>query len=400
MSDEQLKQVIHRIAEQDIGDDMNRWNEIYAQLDLPKNHAVRRLSRWAAMLALFFVGLAVTGLTAYAVFQMAQDMGDDGLHAIQNAGLATEIHESQTIDGVTITLERAYADFARVMVWFTIEGLEIPDGAMQNKFVEPTVLYDDGTPFPLSSGKGMGREVIDGTTYYVLTLSHQEPIPNDSMFHLRLAFDQTDYSVFVPAAGGAAPTEVTLNIPEGFAFDFVLSISAPLTLKPMIQAESAGVTLILRQLEIAPSATLSELCADGNLEKEWLLHMTMQFDGTTATTWGGWGIAMPKADSNGVAQCWDVSFAIPYIEKAETVELTAWFSAEIPQGVQEIPEDGKARLAELGIEGQITPIDNGFSVSVTRKPENMTTDIASALMLNSLAPRREGAWVFRVALPE
>src|SRR5919204_5237842 len=79
--------------------------------------------RWArAMLVGALAIFALVGAT-YVALPLLQSLwsGDRGLQHVTQAGLARELDLTQTVDGVTIHVQKGYADANRVAVGYSVE---------------------------------------------------------------------------------------------------------------------------------------------------------------------------------------------------------------------------------------------------------------------------------------
>lgn len=387
---------------------MNRWNEIYAQLDLPQTRAVQRLSRLAAMVALLLLGLTVTGLTAYAVYQLTQE--DEGLIAIEEAGLATEINQALTIDGITLTVDKAFVDSSRMILWLSISGSE-HSGSLLTSFMEPKISYSDGRAFGQNGGLSISYEKVGDVLYYLVTLYHEEPILSDGILPIRLDFLRTDYKTFdfpddldtmtqeqIDMAN-SHEHDTHVQMPEGFRFDFELPVFAPIRLEPKQTIESAGIKMTLQEVLLSSSTTYVVLCHDNSLGHEWELIAKIRIN-EVETNLGSWGIMGDKDAFSKPTLCWQITFLIPYLEKGGTLELNAGFIADLPEGISEIPESGREWLATMGIEGAISRGDGGWGLEIVRKPDDMDEATAYKLIFDALRPTHEAKWIFQLELPE
>ncbi|MBC8100764.1 MAG: hypothetical protein H7Y11_15095, partial [Armatimonadetes bacterium] len=123
MDDKLITQALNEAANQEIPDTMNRWNEIQAKLQqidqttilvVPK--PTRHLSRMMLVAAILLISAGAFAFyqTRYSQFALDIICQEEGFH---------ELGISQTVDGVTATLERAYADTQVVRMVVRIEGL-------------------------------------------------------------------------------------------------------------------------------------------------------------------------------------------------------------------------------------------------------------------------------------
>src|SRR5688572_15539630 len=114
MDKQKFRQILHTITEQEIPDDMNRWNEIKAKAQQAQISARPSRPVRMSMRAVFiFILLFVSAAGGYAYYQLQQQRGLEGA---TDAGLITEVNQSQTLNGVTATVKWAYADGVRAVV--------------------------------------------------------------------------------------------------------------------------------------------------------------------------------------------------------------------------------------------------------------------------------------------
>lgn len=409
MSDEQIKQAMRRIAENDIGDEMNRWDEIYRKLDAPKPRVVRQLSRLAAMVAVMALGLVLTGLSAYAFYRYAQS--DGGLNAVDEAGLAQEVNVSQTIDGITVTVERAYIDSNRFAVWFNLAGFDIPaDSTILSGLYNHEVTYADGRGFAHMVGAGSSSgssEWVDGVMYNILTINHTEPLPADGVFELVFTLKPPTEAPYIIPAGveleGAIPEEYRSDVmlPSSFSFDLSLTASAPIELEPALTVTTNDVAMTLEYVAVAASATVIQVCYDMPTPQDWHPRLTLRFDDGEPVTLSGWGMAGAKETFNDNPRCIRGESPIPYLNPAETltVEVEALLTSR-PENIGPIREAAEAWLAERGIVVEFIIGERGMSLDLIERPEGMSDEELYQLIDESLRERYDGPWVFTVPLTE
>lgn len=110
--DQELRSGLHDLANKEIPDDMNLIPEVQAALrSKPARRSYPILRGAAASIALLL--LSTMTVVATAVF-VQQRGGDPGLQGVDEQGLFTEINAAQTVDGVTVALQRGYADANRI----------------------------------------------------------------------------------------------------------------------------------------------------------------------------------------------------------------------------------------------------------------------------------------------
>jgi hypothetical protein len=187
------------------------------------------------------------------------------------------------VDGVTVTLEWAYADANRVVVGFTVVG---PDG---QRYDSRCVTLTDaaGIIFPGSMGMGVtGQSDIlqvslppgEGAYVYSFDASAVESAPKK--LDMRLMVEAEEFVLF-PAGPDPLPTpddppvetpnsmvvEVQPVYQEGaivgpFTFDFSVSFTPDRIVVGAQTVEVAGVAVTLEEMVITPSEARATLCFD------------------------------------------------------------------------------------------------------------------------------------------
>jgi len=124
----------------------------------------RHRSRWSGLipktrLAWAFLPLIVllVGGAVYGASSLLSELFQKHAPQIEEAGLAQELDLSQTINGITVSLERAYADSNVVLVGFTVSG---PDARYQPEVGE--LFTADGQKLPGMIGVGSRSKEIMG----------------------------------------------------------------------------------------------------------------------------------------------------------------------------------------------------------------------------------------------
>ncbi|HIE38809.1 MAG TPA: DUF4179 domain-containing protein [Anaerolineae bacterium] len=289
MEETQVAQILHEIARQQVPDDVDLWPAIRAQVQ-PR----RPLSLWARLrptTRLGWISLALVlslawGAVAYAVAPVMDRLfqQETGLQHVEQAGLVRELDLSQTVEGVTVTLERAYADANRVVVGFTVSG---PDGQRYDPY-RVTLVGTDGAALPLATGMGMtgssdvlGADLPPGDGAHVLSFDAAAVEGEPAELDLRLVVELERVTLPPDATGpfltSARPPANTpdsavvvdlepLPTPdEGaivgpFIFDFSLPFDPGHTVEVRQTAEAAGVAVRLERVLITPSETRAFLC--------------------------------------------------------------------------------------------------------------------------------------------
>ena len=358
MKEQQVAQILKGIAEDEVPDTLNLWPAIQARLQ------TRQLpSRWRQLMPTTRPGWALVALVlslafGSAVYAVAPAVGrlfqqESGLQHIEQAGLVQELDLSQTVDEVTVTLERAYADANRIVVGFTIKG---PTG--QRYEARHLTLTDaSGAVFPGTVGYGVSGQsdilkvsLPPGEGAHVLAFDAAAVIGVPKELDLRLVMEAEELVLPLDAPGlsptssdsPAEPPEsmvVELQpMPEGatvgpFTFDFSVPFIPGHAIEVQHTVEAAGVAVRLERIVVTPSETRAFLCfdpPDGD-GKEWIPIVTLDAaDESVATVY-----------ETGEEGCYSCDFFVPLCDQRGEWTLTV---TELV-GFDLTPPWGQTRLA-------------------------------------------------------
>ncbi len=307
MKEQQTVQILQEIAEQEIPASLDLWPAIRARVQ-PQ----RRSSRWtqlmpATRLGWAFMALVLClafGAVAYAVVPVVSRLfqQEAGLRHVEQANLVQELNLSQTVDGVTVTLERAYADANRIVVGFTIKA---PNGQRYDAYHHLTLTDMAGTVFSATIGFGVtGQSDIlqvslpPGEGAYVLAFDAAPVQSAPAELDLRLVMELEKF-VLPPAALEPPPTPDSppaeppmvvvlepLPTPEEeaivgpFTFDFSVPFIPGRVAEVNQTVEDAGVAVCLERVVVTPSETRAYLRFDSpGGEAEWIPIAMLQAPG-------------------------------------------------------------------------------------------------------------------------
>jgi hypothetical protein len=301
MKEQQVTQVLQEIAEQEVPASLDLWPAIQARLQ-PQ----RRASRWARWMpatrlgwpGLILGALLLFGGVAYALNPVISQVFGmfPGWQHVEEAHLAQELNLSQTLDGVTVTLERTYADANEILIGYTIKG---PNGRRYDVY-HLTLTDAAGIVFPGMFGSGMtGQSDIlqvslpPGEGVYVLAFDAAAVEGTPPTLHLRLTMELVELVLPpstpelspTPDSPPAEPPDVMVVVleplptpaPEAivgpFTFDFSVPFIPGQTVEVQQTVEAVGVAVRLERVVITPSETRAILCfepPDGG-NKDWTL---------------------------------------------------------------------------------------------------------------------------------
>ena len=218
------------------------WHNAIARINVRKHH-----SRWFGLVpktrlawVLVPVLVLLAGGTVYGASSLISELFQKHAPQIEEAGLAQELDLSQTINGITVSLERAYADSNVVLVGFTVSG---PDARYQPEVDE--LFTADGQNLPGMIGVGTRSKAIMGNLnssamIYTFDTSSLKDVPSE--LSLILEADVADSPIIGESQTMAGP----------FRFEFDVPFHAGKSIDIGQTIEAAGVPVTLQQVVISP----------------------------------------------------------------------------------------------------------------------------------------------------
>jgi hypothetical protein len=282
MNEQHITQSLHDIAQRDV-EKIDLWPAIRQRIQ-PKQ-ATKAHTRfvpttrlgWATIAVMFFLA-ASTGAYATSTIVSQLFRTDGGLEYIDVSGFSHEINMSQTVDGVTVNVERAYADTHRIVVAFTTQST---DG---KRYVVNPILFagTNGTSFrqESASGRNIAPEDMQGSTallpgeggmVYSFFVNGINGSP--SALNVRLVLTATDERSMTLPEEGIGP----------FTFEFSMPFTTGRTVEVDQMQQADGTTATLKRITIAPSGTTAVVCLDSVYKgPDWHLDAQLQLaDGRT-----------------------------------------------------------------------------------------------------------------------
>jgi len=217
------------------------WHNAISQVVTKRNR-----SRWLGLvpktrLAWAFLPLVVLllGGAVYGASSLLGDLFQRHAPQLEEAGLAQELELSQTINGITVSLERAYADSNVALVGFTVSG---PDTRYQAEIGGLSTA--DGQNLFGIIGVGTGSKEIMGNlnssaTIYTFDTSTLKEVSSE--LNLILEVSVADLPMIGESETLAGP----------FVFEFDVPFHAGKSIDISQTVEAAGVPVILEQVTIS-----------------------------------------------------------------------------------------------------------------------------------------------------
>lgn len=358
--------------------------------------------------------LIVLALLLFAPTLYAQN----GTHPLVEAGLATPLNLSQTIDPVTATLDWAYADTQGFTLQVTVTGLtpELQQ-ALTGALTSTARLRDTmGNEFTFQGG-AVGQPDSEGTMVNVFTYYSQAVRQNGEMWEidtdyfnnqyetlpssldLQLELNFVDPNTLYAPEEGASPTATPAVDPIGpFLFDFTVPLPAPVELEPQQTVKVNDLAMTLETLQLTPTQAEARMCIELPDGSDWQPQPSITIDGAEGSYAGG-GVIDVAQFENDERRCFDLRFNALNSDEAETVVVSL---DAIEKSMQEGTEDWlriQDALADEGIEMTVESQGQGVSAEIPNLPEGMTFMDAVKMAREDLGDRISGPWVFEVELP-
>lgn len=217
------------------------WNSAISQVVTKRNR-----SRWFGLvpktrLAWAFLPLVVLllGGAVYGASSLLSELFQRHAPQLEEAGLAQELELSQTINGITVSLERAYADSNVALVGFTVNG---PDKRYQAEISGLSTA--DGQNLSGMIGVGTGSKEIMGNlnssaTIYTFDTSTLKNVSSE--LNLILEVSVADLPMVGESKALAGP----------FRFEFDVPFHAGKSIDVGQTVGSSGIPVMLEQVTIS-----------------------------------------------------------------------------------------------------------------------------------------------------
>lgn len=416
MNDHELKQTLHQIAEKDIPD-MDKLPDIRRAIlrgqkstQYP-NVQLMRVLRLVAILVILLLSSVMALAVAGAL------LTDRGLQEVENRGLVETLNLSQTIDDITVTIERGYADDNRVALWFRVDGLDIPEGyeLWGIPFIVGMPIADNpevtspNNPNALSYTRmnwddesGAGIAFID-TQRQLRYAINEEDIAFEFQVRLESFFNQPLY--LVPEGTryfrDEIPEEYLYEIPSNavFSFDIVLPINQGLRIEPEnVDVTVDGITVDIHYLRVAPSNIEVLLCYQSPDTRDWSPNEFTMTVGDEIYEMGGaiTGISVPPSPD--MFRCVTRVFAVPYDGTQDNLTFTVnGMRALKSDDVDTLFAEANANLAEYGIVVEHSPYRQYHFLELP--PEDMLWEEVQALVDAELFEIYDANWTIEIPIP-
>lgn len=413
MNDNHLSSILHTIVEKDIPDDMNVLQSIHEQLEARQQvnlHQSRQMMR-VLVAVITPVFLFMGTIAAYAMYQTF--FGDPGLEGAVEQGLVQEIDRSISMDGITVTVQQAFADSNRIAIWWTLEDYPFPEeGELFGLSMYTSLLNMDGSMFSTdamsnSSADGV-NQAENGTLESLTTFDHNAQIPENGVLDVIFSLNINGQDVYLlpddfdwNTLRGPLPEEYAYEAPSAglFEFDLALNVSEPILLEPALTMTSNGIDLTLESVEIAPSQTNILLCFELPDPRDWQPRATLTIN-DTAGLLSGFRINGNLPAPDDVERCFDMSFLASYHPDAKEIRIVVdGLQTSVPAMTPEVLERARERLLEDNIEVEFSLDNRGMTYEIVSAPDDMTEADTGLVIFDAMRDDYDGKWEFTLPLP-
>lgn len=433
-NNERIHQALQEMASEGTRGHADLWQKIEPKLKnaQPLTGNSKRTFSYRLIIA---AGLLLL-TTAFAFFLFV----DPGLQSADNAGLVKHLNQtavptvfsqvptqlvpsgitSQTENGITVTLNWAYADELRVAWQLAITGLNLPQGADPGDYLcNPYLTTDQGIPLIVDSI--MDEEVLKDQpgSPRVITYVIYQKIDTAKYDHLDIHLDLTvgpcgNWWNFSQAYLGPGPTPTPVPLIGNYRLSFTVPVNAGKNTDLDQTVAAGGIEMRLENITFTPSYTLARLCYQvpqvaglmGDLSwmrtgDDWTpesITLTTSRNGTAYNA-NYFRIVDHQRSTSGEL-CEDVGFPVSVSTNTPEVTLSVQnLDAYESEGtllenaaVQEIVA---SKLAALGIEVKFDPTGENFWL-VIQKPAGMTDNEVSMAIRDQLKHTVEALWKFTI----
>ena len=394
----QLKRLLQRIAEKHVPGNVDLWPRIEKRITQQKPRRsmlpIKRQWSFSLMIAavlfsmIFFVG-------AYALSQFLGFVPDFdyGMNQVWRNNLGTDLGMSQIVDDVIVTLNHAYADANRIVVYYTAAGGNA-EYAPAHISGEARLTDSQGRMFEQifggggGGGGGGGPEGEAASSSWELEGSHNfdarmiEGSPSEVSLHLELVLQIVE----------STANEVIALGP--YTFDFTVPFIPAVVVEPQLTVMTDGLPMTLEWAAVTPSSTKARVCFDvDDPEETWMPIASMDMGDRDIQDLGFLHV-QPRGETIGNRRCVEMDFLVPYAQRPTRRTL-------VVERLQGAPAWNPAALAagleEYGIQIEVHEDEQRFEV-VSAPPG---VDIADAIhtVQSSLSENIEGPWVFTLDIP-
>lgn len=420
-----IQQELHNILTEEIPDDMNILPDIHKQLQKQSKPSIRPMMGFARVAIVIAVFIMV-GAGGYALYQRNIIVRDIPQQII------TDINEMQSIEGVDVTLNWAYADANRIVVAYSME-YQPTDDFINAPIV--TLSTSDGVIIPQEFGGGGGGgggknqpTISESLTNYDASVIEGTPDTLDLVLTLDFSADAIQSNPIVAhmsgggggggsssggGSGGSASTggggggnppiptpDISKIIDRVYTFEFSLPFFHALQVEPLTNTvESNGITMTVNNIRYTPSLTKFDICYNMPDNDLWGVQMRITTDSPDSPFYSR-QLRPIESSANSDLSCFEANATAAIPDDTEEFSIDVLFlSQPIMPLSDELARSEEAYFADLGYSIEIDADPNGYSMDILDYPDDMDELEAQGFVrANLFFKRYEGDWTFTVPL--
>ncbi len=363
-------------------------DQLMKHKEVTRMRSLRRPMRVAA--ALIAICMLMVG-AAFALDDLLRQWPgpDPGLGAIIDQGKGTELGLSAEVEQFTIEIQWGYVDTQRLLLGYVVRAHD--DFEYTNFDIFDAMLtLPDGQTVPMRNAQ-TGHRIENNQDSGVLEARIADQHLSDELtgtVSLRLAYAHTDHRTAVPPPGPGLSDQTLEDwmLQTGpVTFDLYLPIEPGYTLPLDLRATDAGITLHLREFQVAPSIAYAQVCftpPDHPAEERWewgILNATLAFNDELLVEWAG---------GKNVDGCTELRLSGGLPLEPGTWTLTV----HLIDGTRTLfPDLAELEPTIVAAGGEVFPMENGVGGSTL--PEGASETLG-------WSERITGEWAFTFDAPE
>jgi hypothetical protein len=405
-------QILDAIAAEQIPADLDLAPQILAKIQHGKGTTMQPRMRLVTTVLIVFLALLVLTTVAYAIYRL---MGDPGLQSVQDAGLVTDLDVtarptllpthtpastprlasnpalSQTLEGVTLTLDWIYLDEGRLAM-----GMKFTDLPADTALDAPQVTFRNVTPMQ-----------AQGYSQSIRSDEHQALYVSYQVIHADAIGGKVSLGVDVPLVQRSGDEQTALATFHFDVEDLPVYSGQAIPIQQTYAVRRNGVEVRLKSVRVMPSTTEIVACYDFPTREApfwYMQHATVQIGDGPEESYRPYQVLSAIQDDH----CVKLGFATGNAS-GDTGLIFRVYRLVVPLTMQDVvsPEriaTANQELAKEGIEIKPAPADQtegpgGWQFVRKPAPGTDPSKDPSLLVLQALEEKVDGPWEFYVNIP-
>lgn len=244
---ERMERALRECAEQGIPETTDLWpgiREMTAATTRRWRFRILPRTRLGWVFAVLAALLFSTG--AYAAAGWVDELFQYSVPEIEKADFGVQLNQRQSVDGMTITLERAYADRNNVVIGYSVEGFD--NRREIGLSGVPKLIVNGGTSFEYIGGLGRVTDPSDRSV--------EEGASSD------LAFFEPSNTLDTSNVQRFRAKLTTASEEKDVVFDFEVPVRDLSVIEVGQTVEANGVSMTLDRVENSPARSQAFFCFD------------------------------------------------------------------------------------------------------------------------------------------